>query len=95
MVVKFFTDQNSIDHTQAYLAGAGVCLFSFLLVISYHPYVMGSMHIGMRMRVACCSMVYRKSLRLSSSAIGRTGVGHIINLMSNDVNKFDEVHLHD
>ncbi|CAK1548541.1 unnamed protein product [Leptosia nina] len=46
---------------------------------------------GMRVRIACCSLIYRKILKLNRSGLSNTEPGQVINLMSNDVNRFDLV----
>ncbi|EDW63702.2 probable multidrug resistance-associated protein lethal(2)03659 [Drosophila virilis] len=73
----------------AYYYAAGVVACSALNVIIMHPYMLGTMHVGMKMRVGMCSMIYRKALRLSKTALGDTTAGHIVNLMSNDVGRLD------
>lgn len=73
----------------AYLYAGGVILCTVLSVVIVHPYMMGVLHIGMKIRVACCSLIYRKALRLSKTALGQTTVGQIVNLLSNDVNRYD------
>lgn len=47
-------------------------------------------HIGMKMRIASCSLMYRKALLLELCSVEGGGtVGQVINLMSNDVSRFD------
>ncbi|XP_075236154.1 putative multidrug resistance-associated protein lethal(2)03659 isoform X2 [Lycorma delicatula] len=86
---KVVSTDNLITLEQAYWYAGGVILCSTLSVIIMHPYMMGVFHIGMKIRVGCCSLIYRKALRLSKTALGQTTVGQIVNLLSNDVNRYD------
>ena len=45
--------------------------------------------VGMQMRTICITAIFKKALRLQQSVLRSTSVGHIINLASNDVYKFD------
>lgn len=77
-------------HT-AYGYAAVLSLCTLILAILHHLYFYHVQCAGMRIRVAMCHMIYRKALRLSNSAMGKTTTGQIVNLLSNDVNKFDQV----
>ncbi|XP_014208188.1 probable multidrug resistance-associated protein lethal(2)03659 [Copidosoma floridanum] len=88
-LLKYFTGSGNVSLNEAYLYALGVILCSALNVFVIHPYMMAILHMGMKMRVACCTLIYRKSLKLSRTALGETTVGQAVNLLSNDVNRFD------
>lgn len=95
-LVSFYasSDADNADTTNAYLYAVGVILTSALNVFCMHPNMMGMQHTGMKIRVALCSLLYRKSLRLSKTAMVDTTSGQVVNLMSNDVGRFDTSMLH-
>ncbi|CAC5381267.1 ABCC4 [Mytilus coruscus] len=88
-LIRYFTPGSTVSSTDAYLYAMGVSLCAIILAIFHHPYFFGVQRIGMQLRVACCSLLYRKALRLNNTALGQTTTGQIVNLMSNDVNRFD------
>jgi ATP-binding cassette subfamily C (CFTR/MRP) protein 4 len=62
-LVRHFSEEESdtsITIEEAYIYAAGVVLCSALNVIVIHPYMMAILHMGMKIRVACCSLIYRK-----------------------------------
>ena len=77
----------SLEEAYLYATGVVLCLTVYALI--HHPYFFGMVHTGMKMRVAASSLLYRKALKLSNSALGQTTVGQMVNLLSNDVNRFD------
>ncbi|CAG9814465.1 unnamed protein product [Phaedon cochleariae] len=71
-------------------AGAVVGL-NALSALMINQYIMNAFHYGMKVRAAVCALIYRKALRLSKTALGETASGKIVNLLSNDVSRFDVV----
>ncbi|XP_028288222.1 ATP-binding cassette sub-family C member 4 [Parambassis ranga] len=82
-------DTAALHKTLGYAAGMSLCTIG--LAVMHHLYFYHVQRTGMKIRVAMCHMIYKKALCLSSSAMGKTTTGQIVNLLSNDVNKFDDV----
>uniref|UniRef100_A0A8D0H493 Multidrug resistance-associated protein 4 n=1 Tax=Sphenodon punctatus TaxID=8508 RepID=A0A8D0H493_SPHPU len=82
-------DTVTLNYAYGYAGGLSVC--TLVLAITHHLYFYHFQRAGMKLRVAMCHMIYRKALRLSNTAMGKTTTGQIVNLLSNDVNKFDQV----
>lgn len=87
----FFRSSSGISFNRALLFASGVVILSALHTILFSHIYYISIHNGMRVRVAVCSLIYRKSLRLSQTAFGETSAGKVVNLISTDVRNFDSV----
>ncbi|XP_072883234.1 ATP-binding cassette sub-family C member 4 isoform X1 [Hemitrygon akajei] len=93
-IVSYFENYDK-DDTEAsktafgYAAGLSLC--TLFLAILHHLYFFHVQRSGMKLRIAMCHMIYRKALRLNNIALSKTTTGQIVNLLSNDVNKFDQV----
>uniref|UniRef100_A0A3P8RCJ0 Multidrug resistance-associated protein 4 n=1 Tax=Astatotilapia calliptera TaxID=8154 RepID=A0A3P8RCJ0_ASTCA len=95
-IILFFENYHPDDQRSlcmAYVYAAAMSISTFGLTILQHLYYYHVQRTGMRIRVAMCHMIYRKALGLSTESIGRTTTGQIVNLLSNDVNHFDEITL--
>ncbi|XP_061760631.1 ATP-binding cassette sub-family C member 4-like [Nerophis ophidion] len=95
-IILFFENYDPEDRGSllvAYGCAGAMCLSTFALTLLQHLYYYFVQRIGMNMRVAVCHVIYCKALRLSSQAMGQTTTGQIVNLLSNDINRFDEITL--
>ncbi|XP_031366804.1 multidrug resistance-associated protein 4-like isoform X3 [Apis dorsata] len=90
-LIWYFDPRATSTATEAYIYASSVVLISLLGALINHHSMLGLMEVGMRMRVACSSLIYRKILRLSKSSTNITTPGQIINLLSNDVARFEQL----
>ncbi|CAG2102867.1 unnamed protein product [Medioppia subpectinata] len=89
-VIDYFGGGDLIQYDHACLAAGGVCLCAMLTTVLDNDSMVRLSQLGMRARSACCTLMYKKSLKLNQLSLGKTTVGQMINLMSNDVNRFDQ-----
>ncbi|XP_029164699.1 probable multidrug resistance-associated protein lethal(2)03659 [Nylanderia fulva] len=92
-LLRYFRKDSVQSYENALWYAAGICISTGMYAISGNQAIFGAVHIGAKVRVAVCSLVYRKALRLSKTALGETAPGKVVNLVANDVNRFDLVSL--
>jgi len=95
-LISEFAKNGDGNCLNAQIYGAILVTFIVMGVLLFHPFMMHMMHLAMKMRVAVSSAIYRKALRLSLTALGGTTTGQVVNLVSNDLGRFDRalIHLH-
>lgn len=86
-VVRYYANPERSNISDAYWYAGGIIACSFFSVLSQHSLMLTNLCLGMKIRVAACSMIYRKSLRLSKTALINTTSGQVVNLLSNDVGR--------
>ncbi|KAI2473989.1 ATP-binding cassette sub-family C member 4 [Diabrotica virgifera virgifera] len=86
-LVSYFQDGAKSDNIV--VCAITLIIVTFAQVVSIHHYQLKVMVLGMKIRVAACALIYRKALKLSKTALSQTTVGQMVNLLSNDVGRFD------
>ncbi|XP_050079430.1 probable multidrug resistance-associated protein lethal(2)03659 [Anopheles maculipalpis] len=71
----------------AYGYAVGIVMTVFAPLAIFHCYQLYLLQVGMKIRIGCCALIYRKILSLSNTTDGLSGT--VINLMANDVSRFD------
>ena len=62
MLLQYFRADSTMPTWQAYLYATGVVLSSASYIFTIHPYYFGIQHVGMKLRIASCSLIYKKVL---------------------------------
>ncbi|XP_037038323.1 probable multidrug resistance-associated protein lethal(2)03659 isoform X2 [Bradysia coprophila] len=89
LVAYFAADQTHTSKTDAYWYAGGIVFSSAVSVITFHPFFLYIVETGAKARLACSGLVYRKTLALSKSAVTDGLNGKVINLIANDVHRFE------
>ncbi|XP_076255885.1 ATP-binding cassette sub-family C member 4-like isoform X1 [Rhynchophorus ferrugineus] len=88
-LLDYFDPQVKMSLNDAYFYAGMVSLTTLVQVFVIHHTMLHVFHMGVRMRAACAALVYRKAIRLSKTSLVSTTVGQMVNLISNDVSRFE------
>ncbi|XP_046426197.1 ATP-binding cassette sub-family C member 4-like isoform X1 [Neodiprion fabricii] len=92
-IIGYFNhgEKNLVTQTEVLVYAGCLVIVTLLVVFITHHTTLRTQQIGMRVRVACCSILYRKILRIDQASFNNTASGRVANLISNDVARFDMV----
>ncbi|XP_059834268.1 cystic fibrosis transmembrane conductance regulator isoform X1 [Hypanus sabinus] len=89
-IIASYNKKNTYEREIAYYLALGLCLLFVVRTLFLHPAVFGLQHLGMQMRIALFSLIYKKILKMSSRVLDKIDTGQLVSLLSNNLNKFDE-----
>lgn len=95
-LIMYFDPGSTMTKTEVYCYATGIAISATVAALAGGQAHFAFTRLGMKIRVACSTLVYRKVLKLSKAALDQTSGGQIVNLLSNDVHRFDffALHLH-
>ncbi|XP_075236571.1 ATP-binding cassette sub-family C member 4-like [Lycorma delicatula] len=91
LLLRYFKPNSGISVEEASLSAVGIICCTVLYSLLTQHYMASALRIGMKVRVSCVSLVYRKCLKLGRTALGDISPGQVVNIVSNDVSRFDLV----
>ena len=94
-IVRYLTAADDLDYGCSYEVARGCMIglvMSSLIIMAmmHHGFVLHLRH-GNNCRQALTHLIYKKVLKLSMSSFQETDVGQILNILANDLNRFEEI----
>lgn len=89
-IVASFDPFHAPERSQGYYLSLGLSLLFIARFLLLQPAIFGLHHLGMQIRIALFSLIYKKTLKLSSRVLDKISTGQLISLMSAHLNKLDE-----
>uniref|UniRef100_A0A8C7LH56 Cystic fibrosis transmembrane conductance regulator n=1 Tax=Oncorhynchus kisutch TaxID=8019 RepID=A0A8C7LH56_ONCKI len=89
-IIGSFDPIHAPEREQGYYLALGLCLLFTARFLLLQPAIFGLHHLGMQIRIALFSLIYKKTLKLSSRVLDKISTGQLVSLMSAHLNKLDE-----
>ncbi|XP_067123925.1 ATP-binding cassette sub-family C member 4-like [Centruroides vittatus] len=88
LTVHYFDNRLEWNQYNIYLTVAGFFGLVAIYMFAYNMNVIMAELFGMKLKIAFCTIIYRKATRLSFSSLEKSNVGQMVNLIANDVSRF-------
>ncbi|XP_067128843.1 ATP-binding cassette sub-family C member 4-like [Centruroides vittatus] len=88
LTIRYFDRTFEWNEYNIYLIVAGFFCITAIYLFTWNTASFMSEVYGMKVKVAFCTLIYRKAIRLSPSSLEKSNVGQMVNLLANDITKF-------
>ncbi|KAF5907627.1 cystic fibrosis transmembrane conductance regulator, partial [Clarias magur] len=89
-IIASFDPSHEPEREQGYFLALGLGLLFITRFLLLQPAMFGLHHLGMQIRIALFSLIYKKTLKLSSRVLDKISTGELVSLMSANLGKFDQ-----
>ncbi|XP_026726076.1 multidrug resistance-associated protein 4-like [Trichoplusia ni] len=88
-LLKYWSVDSEMSRDTAMTYALLMILSNWLSSYANHHGLLFCQQFGMKLRVATGSLMFRKIMRMSNGSLGETTAGKVVNLLSNDLQRFD------
>jgi ATP-binding cassette subfamily C (CFTR/MRP) protein 4 len=90
-IVLYIKDQSGLPAYTGYLYAIALCISAIVQANAQQQIVFRNTRVGMRVRDALSSTIYKHLLTINTAALHKTTAAQTINLVANDASKFAEL----
>nr|XP_055029295.1 cystic fibrosis transmembrane conductance regulator [Misgurnus anguillicaudatus] len=89
-IIASFDPAHEPERAMGYFLALGLGLLFTARFLLLQPAMFGLHRLGMQIRIALFSIIYKKTLKLSSRVLDKISTGQLVSLMSANLGKFDQ-----
>ncbi|KAL4709187.1 hypothetical protein ACJJTC_008115 [Scirpophaga incertulas] len=88
-LLQFWSVNSTMTKETAIMYAVGLFAFNWIGTFCNHHGNLNCQQVGMMCRIATSTLMYRKLMRLNNASLGETASGKLVNILSNDMQRFD------
>ncbi|XP_053601473.1 ATP-binding cassette sub-family C member 4-like [Plodia interpunctella] len=88
-LLQHWSPDSSMDQQTAMYYALGMILSNWMAAFFNHHGGLYCQQFGMKLRIATSTLMFRKIMRMNNASLGETAAGKVVNLLSNDLQRFD------